>query len=264
MGLSSLVETIRSAQLRQAQTVAILTEGTIPSKSFYTRFRDLSSYLTNIPQSFKPLIEQSMQSFSLNAFILDLGCGNAGFLRDLSCQYGLSNLYGIDLEPPADPVDYNKIKILLGDLSRSRVFRQLRNQAPHGFDLIISTNTFPYLANPLLTLKMAYSLLASDGLLCIRQLPIEFVLPEPNDRSQLKLLLINHGFSIISSEYRIRGAGWKEFWEVLTKKTPHHPGRLSLPIRLTLKTKSVQIIHNYPPFTYHIYQLIQDTVNSHS
>lgn len=89
--------------------------------------------------------------------LLDVGCGNGGFLCELY-KYGFRNLTGVDKFIQSDTIILNRINIYKKDLS----------EINSKFDIITMHHVFEHIPDQLNELKKAKKLLNKNGFLIIR------------------------------------------------------------------------------------------------
>ncbi len=141
--------------------------------SHYETARSIGDYESRLPKiDGKGFVEclTELGKRKPNFRALDIGCGQGVALTQIAGEYPQSSLSGIsardfreDLEDPGvEEFTREHIRYLVEDAQNlNRVFRGDK------FDLIISTWCFYYLADPMNTLRHAYSLLEDNGFLLV-------------------------------------------------------------------------------------------------
>jgi SAM-dependent methyltransferase len=135
----------------------------------FKRFRGQPKPSPTIPQLFESQLRHAQRLTQyLNRYlqkppaaVLEIGCSSGGVLA------GLRNAYGCDVvgvEPGPDEAEYARSQ---GILVHDGVFEDVAGDIEGGFDLILCTQTFNHLLDPLSVSRSARSLLKSDGLLLV-------------------------------------------------------------------------------------------------
>ena len=190
----------------------------------------------------------------LGGGVLDVGCGEGMFLRDLVNYNENLTLYGVDLQEPENlPPNIHFVK---GSFLKPNTLRSLLQIAPGGFDVITAFYVFPYLYDPLLGLTCVYRLMKKGiGYSFIHGVLIGLVLPQESDRRDLQKYLVAQGHLVyVRFAFRVFMDHMFEVWDIVLKQGGINP-HLKLPVIPTGKELHLKILPSLGPIPYQVYTI---------
>ncbi len=222
----------------------------------YRRDRGLPDYLRILERSdhHRIFMEKLGHILESGGGVLDVGCGQGIFLRDLVNRNKRLTLCGVDLQDPRTlPPNVHFVR---GSFLKHDTLRNLLQIAPKGFDMITAFYVFPYLHDPLLGLKHVYRLLKKGiGHSFIHGVPMAFVLPRKSDRRYLKECLVAQGHLVyVRFALHVFIDSMYEVWDIVLKQDGTHP-HLRLPVTPTDKRFPLRVLSSLDPILYQVYTI---------